>query len=225
MSSALQLILIVLASLIPGLLWLRFFQLRDLYEREPARMLLRAFAMGALAVGVAAAVELSFSDWVLPEAPLFAQLFSAFVIIGLGEELFKALGVYLAVYRSPEFDEPADGIIYGAAVGIGFSVVENILYALAFGLAVAPIRALIASLAHACFSGIFGIFFGRARFSANPRGELTRGLLYAAASHGLYDYLLIARIGSPLAAVVLVVILYFLLQHHLRQLLTQSPFE
>lgn len=225
MNSLLQLTVIVLASLIPGVLWVRFFYLRDRYEREPISMLFRSFVVGALAVALAAVVEMPFTDWVLPDAPLIAQLFAAFVVIGLGEELFKALAVYLAAYRSQEFNEHADGIIYGAAVGIGFSVVENVLYAWAFGLSVAPLRALVASLAHACFSGILGIFAGRARFSATPGAEWAKGLFYAALSHGLYDYLLIARVGSPLAAVVLVVVLYFLLQYHLRRALAQSPFQ
>jgi len=188
-------------------------------------MLLRAFIMGALAVGLAAVVETPFTSWVLPDAPVLSQLFAAFVVIGLGEEFFKALAVYLAAFRSSEFDEEMDGIIYGITVGIGFSVVENILYSLAFGLSVAPVRALIASLAHACFSGIFGVYCGRAKFSDKPSTELAKGLAYAAVSHGLYDYLLISRIGSPLAAIALVVVLYFVLQYYLRRALAQSPFR
>ncbi|HKM17844.1 MAG: PrsW family intramembrane metalloprotease [Firmicutes bacterium] len=225
MGNILKLTLIVLASLIPGILWIRFFHIKDRFEREPVSMLLRAFVMGALAVGLAAVVEMPFSSWVLPDAPMIMQLIAAFAVIGLGEESFKALAIYLAAYRSNEFNEAIDGIIYGVTVGIGFSVVENILYAWAFGLSVAPIRASIASLAHACFSGIFGVFCGRAKFSSRPSSELLKGLAFASLSHGLYDYLLISRIGSPLTAVVLILVLYFILRYYLHQALAQSPFR
>jgi RsiW-degrading membrane proteinase PrsW (M82 family) len=221
----LQLIIIVLASLIPGVLWVWYFRLKDKFEREPISHLIRAFLLGALMVGLAALLELPFKNWVLPDAPRLLQIAAAFGVIGLGEELLKALAVYLAVFNSSELDEPIDGIIYSAAAGIGFSVVENVLYSLTFGLSVAPARALIASLAHACFSGIFGVFFGRAKFSNKPVIELSRGLFYAALMHGLYDFILISQILSPLAAVALIVILYFILQHNIKRALRDSPFS
>ena len=54
----------------------------------------------------------------------------SFFVIGLGEEFFKASATYFTIYKNQEFNEPMDGIVYSVTTGIGFSVVENILYAL-----------------------------------------------------------------------------------------------
>lgn len=220
-----RLLILVLISLFPGILWVWFFRIKDRFEREPVSLLIRTFVLGAIAVGFSALIELPFRTWVLPDAPLVLQAAAAFGIIGLGEEFLKASAVYLAVFRHHEFNEPVDGIIYGVTAGIGFSVVENVLYSLTFGLSVAPVRALIASLAHACFSGIFGVFCGQAKFSEQPTALLVKGLLYASVMHGLYDFILISQILSPFAAIAIVVILYFVLQYYIRQALVDSPFS
>lgn len=220
---SLRFFVIIIASLIPGILWVRFFHLKDRVDQEPAYMLIRTFAAGAASVGLAAMLEWPFREWLTANASVLQQLFVAFVVIGLGEELLKALAVYVAAYRRDEFNEPVDGIIYGVTAGIGFSVVENVLYTLTYGLEVAPLRALVASLAHACFSGIFGVYCGRAKFKATGGGELAKGLLLASFVHGLYDYFLIAQVLSPWAAVVLVVIIYIVLQRLLRQAVNRSP--
>ena len=127
---SLRFFVIIIASLIPGILWVRFFHLKDRVDQEPAYMLIRTFAAGAASVGLAAMLEWPFREWLTANASVLQQLFVAFVVIGLGEELLKALAVYVAAYRRDEFNEPVDGIIYGVTAGIGFSVVENVLYTL-----------------------------------------------------------------------------------------------
>ena len=49
------------------------------------------------------------------------QVFLSFLVVGLGEELCKLLAVILSAFRTSEFNEPMDGIIYAAAAAIGFS--------------------------------------------------------------------------------------------------------
>ncbi len=220
-----NLVIIFLVSLVPGILWVRFFHLKDKFEREPVTLLVRVFLFGAAAVGFAAVLEMPFRTWVLSDAPLVLQFVVAFLVIGLGEEFLKAVAVYLAVYRSKDFNEEVDGIIYAVTAGIGFSVVENILYASSYGLAVAPIRALVASLAHACFSGIFGAYLGRAKFSDQPGRELIKGVIYAGMLHGLYDFILISQLLTPFFAIILVGVLYFVLQRLIDNALAKSPFQ
>ena len=55
-----SLVLVVIVSLIPGLLWVWFFYVQDRLEKEPLRLIWRSFIAGAVAVGFAAVFELPF---------------------------------------------------------------------------------------------------------------------------------------------------------------------
>ena len=131
---------------------------------------------GALAVIPALSWEAPYRDLLQGSNSLPVQLALSFLVVGLGEEFFKLLAVYLAVGRAEEFSEPMDGILYAIAGGIGFSVVENVLYILAFGLAAAPLRGTAASLAHIAFSGLAGYYLGRARFGTKPLRTAATGV-------------------------------------------------
>ena len=67
----------------------------------------------------------------LPDAVVFPvenAFFKAFLLAAIPEEFFKLLTVLIFVYKKPAFDEPYDGIIYGAVASLGFATLENILY-------------------------------------------------------------------------------------------------
>lgn len=217
-----RLLIILIISLLPGILWVWFFYSQDKFEKEPFSKLAQVFLVGAISVIPAILFEMPFRNFLTETTTLFTHLWISFFVIGLGEEFFKFIALYLAVYNSDEFNEPVDGIIYGTTVAIGFSVVENMLYTVNYGLQVAPIRALIASLAHASFSGIAGAYLGRAKFGDHPRIELVKGILLASFFHGLYDFILISQIISPLVAIGMVAVLYFVLQHYIKQALLHT---
>lgn len=220
-----QLLIIFFASLIPGLFWVWFFRRKDLYEREPWNLVLATFLFGAIAVIPAALFEFPFRQLLHEEAGLLGRFLISFLVIGLGEEFFKFAALYLAAYRSAEFNEVVDGIIYGITAGIGFSVVENLLYTTTFGLEIAPIRAVIATLAHASFSGILGYYVGLAKFSETPFSLMASGVVIAAFFHGLYDFILLAEVVSPLIAIAMVGLLYYILLRLIDQALAVSPFR
>lgn len=107
----------------------------DLFEREPVAVRLAAFLWGAIAsIAVSMAANNSAlivfaahrgSDWARNWGPVIAG--------PINEEWFKALGIVLLVLIVREhFHRPMDGLIYGALVGLGFQVVENVTYAVNF---------------------------------------------------------------------------------------------
>ena len=202
---------VFLASLVPGLFWLWYFNRFDVRDKEPVGRLALCMLFGALAVIPALSWEAPFRHLLQQSNSLLMQLALSFAVVGLGEEFFKLGAVYLAVSRSEHFSEPMDGIIYSIATAIGFSVVENILYISAFGLTVAPLRGTIATLAHIAFSGLAGYYLGKARFSARPVVQLALGLAVGALAHGLYDFLLITHLVSPFFLIVLVLGLQYVL--------------
>lgn len=216
-------LVVFLASLIPGLFWLWYFNRYDVGDKESLGQLAFCLFAGAVAVIPALAWEAPFRELLQgPNSPLI-QFGLSFLVVGLGEELFKLVAVYLASFRSKEFTEPMDGIIYAIATAIGFSVVENILYISAFGLVVAPLRGTIATLAHISFSGLAGYFLGKAKFSDHPLPLLATGLGIAAFAHGFYDFILITHLASPLVLVLLIGGLQYMLFMAIRRAIRSTP--
>jgi RsiW-degrading membrane proteinase PrsW (M82 family) len=119
-------------ALAPTLLYGIFLWWLDRYEKEPLPLLLVAFMWGAvpaillaLLLEVVAGVPLD--QFVLADEA--RELTEAGLIAPIAEEAVKAiiLVVLFLAYRR-EFDNVLDGVIYGAMVGLGFALVENVLY-------------------------------------------------------------------------------------------------
>ncbi len=172
-----DLIILVLAAFVPSLVYMVWIRNTERFYREPYGRLIRVFAIGAtLSVFVAIVTELvlmSLYDQnvervyqVLGNNPSLGTLVLACVIAPVVEELAKAMGVF----RTRRFmKEIEDGIVYGAAAGLGFAATENLLYegnALISGgaqvfIATAVIRTLSSALLHASASSVFGLGIAR----------------------------------------------------------------
>ncbi|TYR82567.1 intramembrane metalloprotease PrsW [Priestia megaterium] len=180
---------IVSAGIAPGLALLSFFYLKDEYETEPITMVLKTFIFGAVLV-----LPIMFIQYVLQEEHLLQSPFiEAFFSTSFLEEFFKWFILYFTVYQHIEFDEHYDGIVYGAAVSLGFATVENILYLFANGLEAAIGRAIMPVSSHALFGVIMGYYLGKAKFSEGY--EKNKWKLFSVfvpiLLHGTYDYILI----------------------------------
>jgi len=188
--------LTVAVAAAPAIFLLGFFYLKDRYEREPLLHLLAAFGLGAFAMlaarGIGATIEGLVSPRWLALGGEPAKLFDAFVIAGLCEEFSKWVVLIAAVYHWDEFDEPLDGMVYGAAVALGFATLENILYVARLGVGIAWQRALFAVPAHALFGGSMGYYAGRSKFDHGTALWRDRTLCLGApiAFHGLYNFAL-----------------------------------
>src|SRR6185436_15512269 len=112
----------------------------------------------------------------------------AFVVAAFVEEACKIYVVYRIVWRRPEFDERMDGIVYATRAGLGFALVENIMYLFGqvelSGFVVTWfLRALLAVPGHALWTGMMGYFAARRRFDRVGPG-IVGGYLLAVFLHG-----------------------------------------
>ncbi|MBO8126052.1 MAG: PrsW family intramembrane metalloprotease [Firmicutes bacterium] len=198
-------IILLAVSLGPGLAWLWFFYRQDRFAPEPRALVTKSFVAGMLAVLPAALVELPFRGFITNPGSLWGLALASVFFIGLPEEGIKYLAVRREVYEHPEFDEPVDGIIYSIGVGLGFAALENLFYALSFGISIAPLRALVACLAHASFSGVLGYYLGLAKFNPDrERAFLIQGLTIAILLHAVYDlFILSPQLPGYISLVVL----------------------
>lgn len=172
---------VISAGVAPALALLSFFYLRNEMFTEPRRSLLRAFIYGAIIT-----FPVLFVQYVLEAEGVIQNTFMSHVLFTSAiEEFFKWLIIFVAIFRHVEFDDPYDGILYGAAVSLGFASVENVIYLLTFGLDEAFVRALLPVSSHSLFGVVMGYYFGKSKFSTNNRQ--IEYLLYAfAASFALH---------------------------------------
>lgn len=177
-------------AIAPALALLSYFYLRKEIAKEPSKLLLHSFIYGAILT-----FPILFIQHVIQEEEIFSSLFlhQALVTSAL-EEFFKWLILVIAIYKHVEFDDPYDGILYGASVALGFATVENILFLLNFGMNEAFIRALLPVSSHALFGVVMGYYLGRAKFSARKaKNEITYAFLASFVLHTIYNSILIIK--------------------------------
>lgn len=105
----------------------------DLLEPEPRSMLAAAFLWGALVSTAAAAQANTALLQMLTGAAgsQFTTTWGAAIVGPVTEETLKVLGiVVLVLIASRQFNNLVDGFVYGAIVGLGFQVAENLFYSL-----------------------------------------------------------------------------------------------
>ena len=175
-------------AIAPALALLSYFYLRKEISAEPSRLLLHTFIYGAILT-----FPILFIQHVFQEEQIFSSLFihQAIVTSAL-EEFFKWLVLIVAIYKHVEFDDPYDGILYGASVALGFATVENILYLLNFGMDAAILRAILPVSSHALFGVLMGYYIGRAKFATltKSRYEIFFALIAPLILHTIYNSIL-----------------------------------
>ncbi|MED4955495.1 MULTISPECIES: glutamic-type intramembrane protease PrsW [Paenibacillus] len=180
---------IATAAVAPGLALLTYFYLKDKYDTEPLHMVVKVFMLGFLIVLPVMIIQRGLTLW-LGDNPWV----SSFGISAGVEEAFKWFVLYHMIYNHTEFDEPYDGILYAAAISLGFATVENVIYAFASHATLGSllVRALLPVSGHAMFGVMMGYYLGRAKFSegAVSRKFLIFSLLLPIIYHGVYDWIL-----------------------------------
>jgi RsiW-degrading membrane proteinase PrsW (M82 family) len=222
-------ILILLAlAMAPGIAIGIYIYLKDHHEREPIGLLLTSFLYGALSTLVTFAISwpLEFIA-TLKEDSVLDQFTNAFFKVALVEEFSKFVFIRFILYPNKNFNEPFDGIVYAAMVGMGFATFENILYVFHYGIPTGVLRMFTAVPAHACFAVLMGYFLGKAKFT--HRKELFYSivaLLVATAFHGAYDYFwFIAFVpGIWVGAIISLIVALVLSKKAIRLHQQSSPF-
>ena len=187
--------LLLAAAVAPSAALLYYFYTRDKYEKEPRKLLLKAFLMGGGLVVPVLFIELSLNVYDIAEANLLAAVYTAFVVGGLVEESSKFLFFFLYIWKHRDFNEMYDGIVYSVFISLGFATVENLAYVLSTGFSTAIVRSLTAVPAHALFAVAMGYYLGIARF-AKPqyrRKYIILGLIIPVLLHGIYDFILLSQ--------------------------------
>ena len=185
---------IVLAAVAPALGYTGLLLLLDRYEREPIGLVLAMLLWGgAVAAPLASALNDLLLSW--PAARGVVPILGAPVV----EEAAKSLGLLVLLGLVPdEIDDTLDGLVYGAVVGVGFAMTENLTY---FTLAAVQggtdglvqslyLRGGLAGFNHAAFTAAIGAGIGFCREARSPRAGrigLATGVAVALGQHAVWN--------------------------------------
>jgi RsiW-degrading membrane proteinase PrsW (M82 family) len=192
-----------IASAIVGgaLLWLIYFDYKDSIHKEPWGLLFAAFGLGAVASLLGLGTYVAIERLGLPAHPGNTPsdiMLYCLLVVGPIEEGCKFAVARAIVFRWRAFDERIDGLVYAAALSIGFATFENFLYLVHLPYldeAEQLARAATSPLTHSLFAAIWGFGVSRALFDETT--PLARwlwqagSLTLAALLHGFYDGLLL----------------------------------
>lgn len=227
---------IILAGLVPSLVWLSFFYVLDREEPEPLGIVALAFCAGIIGQIIFSQflgnIVFDTSSWTLNKNALF--LIHTLFIQGA----LPAVTIYMIVryvfYPMAEFDEPVDGMMYGAFSGTGYALMmtmSDVFSAGEVSLYFLVVSLLFRLAIFSSLGALIGYFFGIARFNEKQK---TRYFVYALvlslAVFLAYAYLDtrfkmnittnsdLFSIGLTLVfTVVFMVVTYFLIQNSLKK--------
>lgn len=180
--------LIPTALVFLGVVWCYLWL--DRWEPEPPRLLLLAFLWGG---GIAVAFAL-LTGWVFAQLGI---LQSSAIQAPLTEEIGKGafLLIMLTGARRKEMTTLVDCLVYAGFVGVGFSLVEDILYAAGGGspgqaMLILAMRLVTGPFSHALFTTMtaLGIWWSfRFTGGAAKTGAIALGFLGAMVLHGAWN--------------------------------------
>lgn len=210
---------IILASLLPTLLWLLFYLHYDKREPEPKKEVLRSFFLGALMVLPTYFLEDQGTKILHKSFPSTKDLLLlevAFIFPWL-EEFLKFLGSYLSLFKSEEITEPIDIIIYMISSGLGFAFGENIIkllgvYPLGMILTVSFLRSITSVFLHSLTMAFWGLFLVYSFYLVGRKRRVWQGLgfLLAVSLHSLYNLTVFQTTNHPVILLPLLSGLLFL---------------
>ncbi len=180
---------------------------KDIYEKEPKKMLVKLFFSGVLSV-IITVILTSVLQSLIPffkaedievlNYSLIELFIYVFIGVALIEELSKWIYVKVIAWKNKEFNYVYDAIVYAVFVALGFATIENVMYSLIYSTAHnVLLRAILSVPCHA-FCGVFmGYFLGKAKLSKILGNQQYKIQLFLSLSipiiiHGVFDYLIYA---------------------------------
>ncbi len=205
---ALQWLILVLLAFLPPLAYTIWIRNTERYHREPWLPVMVCFIWGAT-IAVVASLFLENIVGVSLASLGSASLYTfamAVIVAPVVEEFTKPLALNIGTVRR-ELDEIEDGLIYGAAAGLGFSATENLFYEISFmdeGLAIfvtlVVLRTVGACLLHASATALTGYGYGRSLLHQD--GSVLPYFGLAIVVHGAYNFMASFQIAGIAVGVV-----------------------
>ncbi len=219
-STGIETLFVLLSSLFVPSLFVYFLDLRSRFVEPRRKTVIWTFVLGAvLGCPLAFVLELLLGTGVGAPLPAFET--------GLVEEFAKATAVFwLLRKKHGDLAFEMDGIIVGAAAGMGFAAFEDIVYGagsfqhgLSAVIATVWTRQVLAAFGHGTWTAIVAGTIWRERRNGHIRltARIAGAYLLAAALHALWDWSPFGLWTYPIVGAVGIYILRAMIKEALRQ--------
>ncbi len=216
---------LTICSFFLGYISLIFIRKYDVYEKEPlGKMALVMIPGGIISISLA---TLLYSLVELAGFHNFRSGIGAMFFVGPIEEFSKIAALFATYFIfKKDMNEPTDGLVYMTCVVLGFSLPENLMYAIpdpkhSFLLI---IRLLISTPGHIMFSIFMGLGFYYYKKGILRFRFLILTFIYASLMHGLFD-LIIIKEWLVIFFLMLFQLSYLALRWILEYTTAKSPFN
>lgn len=207
-------LVMAIAPVLAGLLFVWWI---DRYDREPLKYVFGAFFWGGFGAVILSILGTEASIRLLGGAIYSPHFDTTAVLVAPAiEELMKGL-IVLFFLRLRHFDNMTDGLLYGAASGLGFGMTENFLYFAQYA-SYAPgyewlnllfLRSMMTANMHCAASATFGA--GISKLKDGGRDALVSVALYyflAVFLHSTWNFLVTSRSEAHWTLAVLILFSY-----------------
>ncbi len=191
-----MIIIYIFIAIFIAWIWVDYFRLIDIYNKNDLGYFVLTFALGAASVLIVEGVNTFFLDrfgFELNGRILNDSLFCIFKI-GLIEEFAKAVPfvVILFCFRK-QFKEPVDYLVFISISALGFSAAENVLYFSIHGPDIINGRAILSTVGHMFDTSLIAYGVIRYLFYKPKPGFWVIIVFFALAviSHAFYDFWLL----------------------------------
>ena len=208
---------ILIAALAPVAMLLYYIYRKDEFQKEPVKEVLKAFGLGVASIFLSLMISGPFGAiglYPAEQVTLWDGIAISFFGAAIPEEIAKFLLFWLFVRRNKYFDEHMDGIVYAAAVSLGFAGLENVMYLFSAEdwVSTGIVRALFSVPAHFFFGILMGYYYSLVRFDpVTPSINRFWVLGAPIVAHGIFDSILFSAGVLPegLALVIMIVFIWF----------------
>jgi len=227
--------LLLILAFLPPIIYAIWIRNTERYNREKFKPMFLCFMWGATIAIVASIILeliLNVSIYFSFEEGNKLSLVLILFVAPFAEELTKPLALRIKSVKN-SLDELEDGLILGAAAGLGFSATENLLYGysflsegLLFFLILMSIRSVGGCLLHASATALTGYGYGKSIIRRKSFLRVIPYFIVAIFVHAIYNFLvsfdMIGLISGLFVALIFVFLTIHLIRKKIRNLETSS---
>lgn len=174
-------------------IWVDFYRLIDIYDKEKLKYIILTFLLGCTSVLIVLGINSFFLDSFSfhLNGGFIHDFLYCFLKIGCVEEFAKIIPFLIIYYFfRDQINEPIDYIAFISISALGFSAAENVLYFQRHGPDIINGRAILSTVGHMFDTSIFAYGLILAKFNKTNFKLLfiIAFFLLAALSHGFYDF-------------------------------------
>lgn len=214
MSEPLLISIYVFLALFIAWMWVDYFRLIDVFEKENIFRVGATFLLGAGSTQLVLGLHAIWPDpfWLSMDGTFVNDFLVCTFRIGLVEEMAKAVPVIISLWLfRKHINEPVDYIALFSISALGFAAAENVMYFSDYGAGIISSRAILSNVGHMMFASLTAYGVILVKFRNLRPGIIIIPLMLLAASvfHGIYDFGLM-YVDAGLTGTLVTILFFFL---------------